>query len=253
MKRYDPGYRYAQRAVKSMSGIRYVQINTLHPAEDQYWNIHGVSRFNDVPADVIAPLVQAQERLITEAIGQVSDALRFVYFDVILGSMVHDVNALRGLMGEPDRVLYTGLWPEGDRAPSITTILAYPNDVRALYTWTYLPELRDYFEEIALMSSGNRLRIQFPSPFLKHFPTPIVFQAMEDGAAVEKRVQASYDEAFKEELKAFHACVINHTLPVTDAVDARADISILQQVVAALHPAGLGGEAAHTLRQMEAK
>ena len=103
------------------------------------------------------------------------------------------------------------------------------------------------------MSSGNRLRIQFPSPFLKHFPTPIVFQTMEEGAAVEKRVQASYDEAFKEELKAFHACVVNKTQPITDAVDARADIAILQQIVAALHPSGLGGEAAQTLRQIEVK
>jgi predicted dehydrogenase len=251
MKRYDPGYRYAQRLVKDMRGIRYIQINTLHPSEDQYWNIHGVTRFNDVPQDVIRPLIDAQEKLLTEAIGQVSDALRFVYFDVILGSMVHDLNALRGLIGEPDGVLYTGIWPEGERAPSITTILAYPGDIRALYTWTYLADLRDYFEEIALMAPANRLRIQFPSPFLKHFPTPIVFQGMEDGAAFEKRVQASYDEAFKEELKAFHACVVGNSQPITDAADGRKDIAILQQIVAALRPAGLGGEAAQALRQTE--
>src|SRR5579859_1945849 len=103
------------------------------------------------------------------------------------------------------------------------------------------------------MSSGNRLRIQFPSPFLKHFPTPIVFQSMEDGAAVEKRVQASYDEAFKEELKAFHACIVNKERPITDAADAKADIAVLQQVVAALNPAGLGGEAAKSLQKIAAK
>src|SRR5260370_682610 len=53
MKRYDPGYRYAQKAVKQMKGIRYVQINTLHPSEDQYWNIHGVTRVGDVPQKVL--------------------------------------------------------------------------------------------------------------------------------------------------------------------------------------------------------
>ena len=78
--------------------------------------------------------------------------------------------------------------------PSITTVLSYPNDLRVVYTWTYLADLRDYFEEIALMSPANRLRIQFPSPFLKHFPTPIVFQGMEDGAMFSKRVEASFDE-----------------------------------------------------------
>lgn len=249
MKRYDPGYRYAQNAVKTMNSIRYVQINTLHPAEDQYWNIHGLMRFSDVPAEVIRPLQQAQEDLITEAIGHVSETLRFVYFDVILGSMVHDINALRGLIGEPERVLYTDIWPSTEKAPSITTILAYPNEVRAVYTWTYLAELRDYFEEIALMSSGSRIRIQFPSPFLKHFPTPIVVQHMEDGAAVEKRVQASYDEAFREELRAFHECVTQDQQPLTNAADGRADIAILQGIVAALHPTGLGGEAAQAAQQ----
>src|SRR5262245_9362091 len=217
MKRYDPGYRYAQKVVKQMKGIRYVQINTLHPSEDQYWNIHGVTRVGDVPQKVLAPLLKQQDDLIVEAIGKVSDTIRFVYFDVILGSLVHDINALRGLIGEPEGVLYTDMWPEGEKAPSITTILSYPNDIRVVYTWTYLAELRDYFEEIALMSSAKRLRIQFPSPFLKHFPTPIVWQGMEDGAAFEKRVEASFDEAFKEELKAFHDCVVSDRQPITDA------------------------------------
>jgi predicted dehydrogenase len=249
MKRYDPGYRYAQRVAKTMQGIRYVQINTLHPSEDQYWNIHGVARFNDIPQNVLQPLIAEQERLLTEAVGSIADNLRFVYFDVILGSMVHDINALRGLLGEPEGVLYTGLWPAQEKAPSITTILSYPNDIRVVYTWTYLAQLRDYFEEIALMSPANRLRIQFPSPFLKHFPTPIVFQGMEDGAAFEKRVQAAYDEAFREELRAFYECVVQDRPPVTDVVDGRADVAILQQIVAALHPKGLGGEAARFLQK----
>ena len=244
MKRYDPGYRYAQQQAKQMSGIRYVQINTLHPSEDQYWNISGVTRFSDVPQSVLQPLNDEQERLITEAVGNIPESIRFNYFDSILGSMVHDINALRGLIGEPEKVLYTDIWPAGEKLPSITTILSYPNDIRVVYTWTFLADLRDYFEEIALMSPTNRLRIQLPSPFLKHFPTPIVFQGMENGAAFSKRIEASFDEAFREELRAFHDCVVNDQQPITDAADGRKDIAILQQVVAALNPPGLGGEAA---------
>jgi predicted dehydrogenase len=244
MKRYDPGYRYAQQLVKQMDDIRYVQINTLHPSEDQYWNISGVTRFNDVPQNVLQPLIDEQEKLITEAVGNISESLRFNYVDSILGSMVHDINALRGLIGEPERVLYTDIWPAGEKLPSITTVISYPRNTRVVYTWTFLADLRDYFEEIALMSPANRLRIQFPSPFLKHFPTPIVFQGMENGAAFVKRVETSFDEAFREELRAFHDCVMNDRQPITDAADGRQDVAILQQVVAALKPVGLGGEAA---------
>ncbi len=94
------------------------------------------------------------------------------------------------------------------------------------------------------MSPANRLRIQFPSPYLRHFPTPVVFQGMEEGAAFEKRVEVSYDEAFRRELIAFHDCISAGRPPLTDAADARGDIRLLQQIFAALRPEGLGGEAA---------
>lgn len=73
---------------------------------------------------------------------------------------------------------------------------------------------------------------------------------MENGATVEKRVQVSYDEAFREELRAFHNCVVNNQEPVTNAVDGKADVAILQQIVAVLKPAGLGGEAARFAPQI---
>ncbi len=93
------------------------------------------------------------------------------------------------------------------------------------------------------MSPAHRLRIQFPSPYLRHFPTPVVFEGMEDGAAFEKRVTASYDEAFRRELVAFYDNIIHNRQPLTSAADARGDIRLLQEIFAALHPQGLGGEA----------
>ncbi len=247
MKRYDPGYLYAQQRLAEMRDLRYVQINTLHPSEEDYLGIHNLVRFNDVPAEAIQRIREADGKSITEAIGPVSPSLRAMYTDVLLGSMVHDINALRGLIGEPERVLFTELWPLDQENASVTTVIRYPGDLRVVYTWTYLNDLRNYFEEIALMSSGNRLRIQWPSPYLKHFPTPIVFEGMENGAAFEKRVMVSYDEAFRRELIAFYNNIVDNCQPLTDAADARKDIRLLQQVFAALKPTGLSGEAAASM------
>ncbi|QCX80777.1 Inositol 2-dehydrogenase/D-chiro-inositol 3-dehydrogenase [Streptomyces sp. YIM 121038] len=243
MKRYDPGFLYGKQLVSAIEEPRYAQINTLHPSEDQYISMHGVRRFDDVPRPVAERAHRAQEELLDEAVGPVSDALRFVYHDVFLGSMVHDVNALRALVGEPDGVLFTDIWPRDSRYPSVTTVLSHPNGLRTSYTWTYLDDVRDYFEEIAVLSPAQRVRIQFPSPFLKHWPTPVVAQHMEDGALVERRIQVSYDEAFREELRAFHSCVVDGTPPLTDVRDAREDIAVLQRVFARCAPEGLGGEA----------
>jgi predicted dehydrogenase len=243
MKRYDPGYRYGRDQVRAMGQPRYVQINVLHPAEPQYFAHHRIKRFADVPQATLDALADAGDRLVVEAIGPVDERLRFLYYDVFLGSMVHDVNALRGILGRPGHVLFTTLWPEDATYPTITTVLAYESGPRVVFTWSYLADLRDYFEELAFIGEAGRVRIQFPSPFLKHFPTPVEVQGMEGGAEWRKRVNVSYAEAFKEELLHFHDCLTNDRQPLTGGHDGREDIAVLQQIVAALRPAGLGGEA----------
>jgi len=244
MKRYDPGYRYAQQALPALGDLRYIQINTLHPSEDDYQGVHRIVRTNDLPRETLERLAAETRALVVEAIGQTPPVVGSIYTDVILGSLVHDVNALRGLVGDPEAVAFTDIWPSGEKLPCVTTILRHASGLRTVCTWAYLHDLRNYFEEIALMSAKGRMRLQFPSPYLRHFPTPVVVEQMEDGAAFEKRVTVSYAEAFKEELIHFHECVTQGRKPLTDAYDARRDIEILQQVVAAFNPPGLGGEAA---------
>ena len=245
MKRYDPGYRVAQKLVRTMDDLRYIQVNTLHPSEPWYQNIHTILRFSDVPRDVIERLTAEEIALLDESVGAgVSLTLRKIFGDAFLSSIVHDTNALRGLIGEPLGVISTDIWATDTAGPSITTVVNYGERTRAVFSWTYLNDLRDYFEEIAILSPANRLRIQFPSPYLDHFPTPIVFQGMEDGADFTKRIIASYDEAFQMEQLAFHECVTEGKAPLTSVEDGRGDIALLQQMFAAFRPEGLGGEAA---------
>lgn len=244
MKRYDPGYQYAQTQVQQMQDIRYVQINVLHAAETDYLAIHGIVRAADVPPKVLDELRAADDASAVQAVGEVAPHLREVYCNVLLGSIVHDVNALRGLLGEPEAVLSTELWFANHSDVCLTTTLKQSDAARVVLTWAYLPELRDYFQELAVMGAAGRVRIQFPSPYLRHFPTPIVVQGMENGAAYTKQVIASYAEAFQQELIALYACIVDGVAPLTDGASARKDIELLQKIFARLHPQGLGGEAA---------
>lgn len=243
MKRYDPGYRYAKESLPELGELRYIQVNTLHPVEDPYQEIHDLVRDGDLPPAVAAEAEAEKRRLAEEAIGPVAESVRSIYTDVLLGSVVHDVNALRGLVGAPEAVEFTRVWPGGERLPILTTVLRHSPTLRTVCTWAYLPDLHDYFEEIALMGPGGRIRIQFPSPYLRNFPTPVVVERMEGAVAFKKHVTASYAESFREELVHFHDCVTAGTRPLTDGRDARADIEILQRVVAAWRPEGLAGEA----------
>lgn len=61
---------------------------------------------------------------------------------------------------------------------------------------------------------------------------------MKNGAVVEELMIVSYQEAFEEEIKTFYEYVIKDIQPLTNAVDARKDISILQDILAAFHRKG---------------
>ena len=243
MKRYDPGYLYGRDQVRAMRELRYIQINVLHPAEPLYFAHHRIQRFNDVPQKRLDALQCEMDDLVVEAVGPVSARMRFLYYDVFLGSLSHDLNALRGICGCPDRALLTTLWPDEVTYPTVTTFLEYTKGPRVVLTWSYLSDLRDYFEELAFMSVESRVRIQFPSPYLRHFPTPVEVQGMENGSEYRKRVNVGYAESFIQELLHFHDCIHHDREPETDAAEGKDDIAFLQKIFAEASPEGLGGEA----------
>src|SRR5260370_5416718 len=117
-----------------MRGLRYVQINVLHPSEPMYFSHHRIKRFNDVPQSTLEFLQCEADQLAVEAIGNVSQRLRFLYLDVFLGSMIHDVNALRGILGCPEKSMFTTFWPDDVKYPTITTVLAYKDGRSEVHT-----------------------------------------------------------------------------------------------------------------------
>ena len=235
MKRYDPGYRYALGALPAvLPGLRYVQVTIFHPSERAQAGHHDVRRFRDVPPDVLARLTAEEDALIREAIGGAfTPRERSAFAEALLSTLVHDVNALRGLVGEPAEVVTTEFWAE---ALSLLTVLRYPQGFRVVLSLQYLWDLADYREEIGLYAPGARLRLCFPSPFFRNEPTPVVVSGMEGEAAWEKRVVASHREAFKEELRHFAECVQHGGTPTTTAEDARADVAWLHRIWQARTP-----------------
>jgi predicted dehydrogenase len=238
MKRYDPGYRHARSLLPAvLDDLRYVQVTVLHPSERAQAAHHDIRRVRDVPPDVLARLAAEEDALIRESIGAFTPRERWAFAEALLSTLVHDVNALRGLVGEPAEVVTTELWAG---AESLVSLLRYPQGFRVLVSLQYLWDLADYREEIGLYAPAARLRLQFPSPFFRSEPTPVVVSGMEGDAAWEKRVVASHEEAFKEELRHFAACVQEGRTPETSVEDGRADILWLHRMWAARTPIPLG-------------
>ncbi|MBI3963300.1 MAG: Gfo/Idh/MocA family oxidoreductase [Deinococcus sp.] len=245
MKRYDPGYRYGREAVLKLKDLEYVQITVLHPAIDLYWAHHRIRRTKGLPkpkerlaetlpeaiANVTKAVTQGEEaRLIAETLGPDAPLEQQVALYFLTLSSCHDVNALRGILGNPQTVRYTDVWNSG---ACFTSLLEYASGLRVNYSWIMLPELRDYRQDLGFYGSSGRVIIQFPSPFLRNMPTPVMVQGMEGEASWEKQVIVNYEEAFKEELRHFYNCVVNNKEPLTTGEDAREDLKLLRQMALA--------------------
>lgn len=231
MKRYDPAFRYAEPRIQGLRDLQAVHITVLHPSEANQIGHHDIRRFPDVPADLRARLRADQDRLIREAIGDFTPLERRVFAENLLSTLVHDVNVLRGLSGDPEEVLFTDVWAGGE---SMMTSLRYASGVRALLSLHYLPDLAHYEETVAYYARADRIRLVFPSPFFRNVPTAVLVEGTEHGSPYETRVTASMKEAFKEELLQFAECVRTGARPVTTPEEARGDVALLHRIFHAI-------------------
>jgi predicted dehydrogenase len=238
MKRYDPAYRRAAALLGRVEDLRYVSITTVHPSSNLFFAHHAIRRRRgEPPAHPYAPMpypVPAgdparadtdERRLLREGLAAADgDEEAAAAFKVMLTSLCHDVNALRGLLGEPAAVLACEARHGGG---TISVQLEYPRDLLVHYAFAYVPDLRDYREELAFYGAAERLRLVFPSPFLRNMPTELFHARADDGAAGESRLVVGYEEAFAEELRAFHHNATTRSRPETDVADSRADLVVL--------------------------
>jgi predicted dehydrogenase len=178
---------------------------------------------------VLEQLIADDERRVTAAIGSDDPVVRRTYRNVLLDSMVHELNAVRGLLGEPTELRFVNIWgePEG-----ITASLAF-GDTECVFMWVDLPGIARYEQELAFYAPDERLTLEFPSPFLRSMPTQLVVEGGEPGTASAWRTvqTVSFDEAFKRELREFHACVTDDREPRTPGADGLRDIALCESIV----------------------
>ena len=243
-KRYDPGYELAAAAVRELRDLRCVDVRVLHPDNEEYLAHLRIRRGDDGPRRVPERLPgrefdaqlrqailgsQPVERL-AELAGSSEPERLFTAF-WLLASCIHDVNALRGVLGEPTEIVGAHSWAGGTE---LSAILAFGDDVRATYTWSFLPYLRHYVHRYSFLSPESRVHLDFPSPFLATAPTVVELETMEDDRLQRTYMTPSYESPFKRELLELHECVVSRRPPLTDAADARRDLEVLKAIASAL-------------------
>ena len=99
-------------------------------------------------AATVAGLQADNEARITAAIGEADVLSRRAYHLVLLDSMVHEFNAVRGVLGEPDSLEFADIRDHG-----LTAVLRF-GETQCIIAWVDLPGMARYQMEFAFYALG---------------------------------------------------------------------------------------------------
>jgi predicted dehydrogenase len=226
-KRYDPAYLRFQEEASALTAARLLRVTTFESPFQPYVAHYPLAPISRPPEVDLERLRAETAASITAAIGDADEFLRRTYHGVLLDTLVHELNAVRGLLGEPDRLDYVDL-----RESSLTAMLRFGSLPVAIH-WIDLPGIARYKMEFALYAPDRRVTLSFPSPFLRNEPAILEVEAGEAGTAqsLVSHEITSYESGFKRELIAFHDCVMNGTRLVTSGADAMRDLALCQAMI----------------------
>ena len=240
-KRFDPAYLRARDAVRGMRELRYAEVTVLHPDDSGARTHHAVLPIPDKPwsqrpeAEIDGGLAEhvatgAGAGCVDLMVGKMAPADQRLAAFILFDSLIHDVSAVRGILGDPERVLSAHAWRGGMAQTSVT---AFPRDVKVVMSWVSLPGLRLYEERLRFVSPEMRVTLTFPSPYLRHFPTPLLIEHMDGSEVVAEQRTVSYEEAFRAELHHFHASIAEGRPASPSLDDALGDARWIQQIAEA--------------------
>jgi predicted dehydrogenase len=232
MKRFDRAWeRMLEGMPESAESLRYIRVVVHDPEFGPYFGPGEIARGSDIPADVLEAGREQMRAQVREAVGADSPDVITAFEGAFLGSMVHDVNLVHGLLerlGEPlPGEVIDGDWWNGGQA--VTGSVRLANGARWDSAWIQLLDVYEYRESVSFYFAEEVHSLAFPSPWLKQSPTVYEASRARDGARAVESFEA-YEESFARELAHFHDCVVNGTESRTPPEQARLDIDVLTQM-----------------------
>lgn len=228
MKRYDPAYeRLAELLPEIRGDLRLARVTTLESPFEPYVSHYPLLPPSPAPPDVIAELHAADEATVDSVLGDADEVTRFGYRWLLLDDLVHEFNALRGVLGEPTEVVYASLARE-----CVSVNLRF-GEVPCHLSWVdLLSGIARYKQEFAFYSPELRLTLELPSPYLRNEPSRLIVEGGEVGSTHSwaREEVLSYDEAFRRELDEFADCIATGRTPRTSGYDGLADLRLCEAV-----------------------
>ncbi len=225
MKLYDPA---VERMIERLQGAElvYLSVEVNDPDQAPFVDHLGLTVGRDVAGELIEATQRRGREAVREALGTEPDAVQSRAFEAYLGALVHDVSLahhlLRSLGIRAPLPLADAAFFDAGRGVSLDWLT--PGDGRVHLEHLNLPGVADYRERVTAYCRDRILELTFPAPYLRHFPTRLIERRSDGTVAGLETIdyRVSYEESFRNELRAFHAAITTG-VPVRASVEAARD------------------------------
>ena len=230
MKRYDPAYRRLLELLPAVDDLRMVRVTTLESPYEPYVGHYPLVPPSGVPGPLLEALREDDARRLEAALPGADEETRYCYRWMLLDTLVHEFNALRGALGEPDEVTFA------DLSRRVVAVNMRFGDVQCHLSWVdLLSGIARYRQEFMFLAPDERLTLTLPSPYLRNMPSELTVEGGEPGTAHawSRQEVIAYDEAFKLELVELHSAITNDREPLTDGHDGLHDVLLCRSIAQA--------------------
>jgi predicted dehydrogenase len=229
MRRFAPAFEAAKKRVSSLGRVNYARVHDIIGRNqlmiDQ--TAHVVR-----PGDVL-PAALAERRvrgaaLVKEALGEVDPVLGGTY-RLLCGLGSHDLSAMRELLGRPRRVAAARQWRDGGY---LAALLEY-DDFITVYETGVDDQVR-FDAHIEVYGDTTELRVQYDTPYIRHFPTTLVVRETDGDGYRESVFRPHLKDPYTHELEHFHAAVTGGGTVKTTPEDYVEDMELFIQIIRAI-------------------
>lgn len=226
MRRFAPAFNEAVSRLAEVGRINYARVHDIIGKNrliiDQ---TSTVLRPDDLERSVMEERWERGRKLVHEAIGPVTDDLANTY-RLLCGLGSHDLSAMRELIGRPAGVVSARQWRNGN---FVTALLEY-DDFFVTYETGVDDQLR-FDAHIEIYGDLATLRVQYDTPYIRHFPTTLVTEETIGDALQRTVTRPNLKDPYTYELEYFHQMITEGTVPKTHPEDFMADLELFAEII----------------------